>query len=76
VYGYVGDSSVQGIGWVRAICIVAIALFTFVIVDLVKVLTIRLWNKKPASKELSRAKKFNEEHDLRWDQVVQHQRAY
>jgi H+-transporting ATPase len=45
VYGVVGDARVEGIGWVRGIIIVAIALVTFVLVDLVKVLTIHLWNK-------------------------------
>jgi hypothetical protein len=45
VYGVVGDARVEGIGWVRGIIIVAIALVTFVLVDLVKVLTIRLWNR-------------------------------
>lgn len=44
VYGVVGDSRVEGIGWVRGIIIIAIALVTFVLVDLVKVATIRLWN--------------------------------
>lgn len=87
VYGVVGDSRVEGIGWVRGIIIIAIALVTFVLVDLVKVLTIRLWNrthshsnivkKKPTlsssitklkQKKTSRAKKFNEEHNLQWDE--------
>lgn len=45
VYGVVGDARVEGIGWVRGIIILAIALVTFVLVDLVKVLTIRLWNR-------------------------------
>lgn len=45
VYGVVGDSRVEGIGWVRGIIIIAIALVTFVLVDLVKVATIRLWNR-------------------------------
>lgn len=35
----------EGIGWVRGIIILAIALVTFVLVDLVKVFTIRLWNR-------------------------------
>lgn len=46
VYGVVGDDRVEGIGWVRGIIILAIALVTFVLVDLVKVLTIRLWNRR------------------------------
>jgi hypothetical protein len=45
VYGVVGDSRVEGIGWVNGIIIIAIALITFVLVDLVKVFTIRLWNR-------------------------------
>lgn len=45
VYGVVGDARVEGIGWIRGIIIIAIALVTFVLVDLVKVATIRLWNK-------------------------------
>ncbi|KAL9550384.1 hypothetical protein MBANPS3_004753 [Mucor bainieri] len=45
VYGVVGDARVEGIGWARGIIIIAIALVTFVLVDLVKVATIRLWNK-------------------------------
>ncbi|KAI8978156.1 plasma-membrane proton-efflux P-type ATPase [Pilobolus umbonatus] len=46
VYGVVGDANVEGIGWITAIVIVAIALVTFLLVDLVKMLVLYLWNKK------------------------------
>ncbi|KAG2229222.1 hypothetical protein INT48_002467 [Thamnidium elegans] len=45
VYGFVGDAKVEGIGWAQGLIILAVALVTFVLVDLVKVLTIRLWNR-------------------------------
>ncbi|KAG0174749.1 hypothetical protein DFQ28_002391 [Apophysomyces sp. BC1034] len=46
VYGVFGeDQNISGIGWPRGLIIIAISLGTFLVVDLVKVWTIRLWNK-------------------------------
>lgn len=42
VYGAVGDATVEGIGWAAGLAIIAVALITFILVDLVKVLTIHL----------------------------------
>lgn len=91
VYGVVGDEKVQGIGWAQGLIVIAIALVTFILVDLVKVFTIRMWNRshptsvivkpKPTLKSLTqgkslstgsgkptRAQKFNQEHNLNWDE--------
>ncbi|CAO3600098.1 unnamed protein product [Absidia cylindrospora] len=46
VYGMFGlNSTIQGIGWSVGMIIIAISLATFVVVDLVKVATIRLWDR-------------------------------
>ncbi|KAI8372494.1 plasma-membrane proton-efflux P-type ATPase [Blakeslea trispora] len=71
VYGAFGaDPSIAGIGWPRGLIIIAISLVTFLIIDLIKVVTIYIWDlfanksnselvmasKKP--KETSKAAKF------------------
>jgi H+-transporting ATPase len=71
VYGCVGDKTVEAIGWIKGIIIIVIALFTFILVDLIKVATIRLWNWKFGNntvKTHTRAQKFQLEHrsELQW----------
>ncbi|CAO3664221.1 unnamed protein product [Rhizopus stolonifer] len=73
VYGAVGDASVEGIGWSMGLAILAIALVTFVLVDLVKVFTITLWNKKYGKtliqRNQTRAQRFQQDHNqsLEWE---------
>lgn len=46
VYGVFGeDQNIAGIGWARGVIILAISLGIFLVIDMVKVLTIYLWDK-------------------------------
>ncbi|KAG1133781.1 hypothetical protein G6F61_000451 [Rhizopus arrhizus] len=46
VYGVFGeDQNIAGIGWVRGVIIIAISLGIFLIIDMLKVLTIFIWDK-------------------------------
>ncbi|ORE03094.1 plasma-membrane proton-efflux P-type ATPase [Rhizopus microsporus var. microsporus] len=82
VYGAVGDATVEGIGWAAGLAIIAVALITFILVDLVKVLTIHLWNKRHVGNNIrvavvqknelkpSRVQRFQQEHSgsLNWSE--------
>lgn len=82
VYGAVGDATVEGIGWTAGLAIIAVALITFILVDLVKVLTIHLWNKRHSGNNMrvvaaqkdelkpSRVQRFQQEHSgsLNWSE--------
>ncbi|KAI9356944.1 plasma-membrane proton-efflux P-type ATPase [Pilaira anomala] len=69
VYGVVGDEKVQGIGWAQGLIVIVIVLVTFILVDLVKVFTIRMWNRshstsvivkpKPTLKSLTQGKSLS-----------------
>lgn len=45
VYGVGQSQNISGIGWPRGLIIIAISLAIFLIIDLVKVLTIFIWEK-------------------------------
>lgn len=51
IYGVPNNPNIAGIGWVRSVIILAISFATFFIMDIIKVMTIRLWEKfdKPVS---------------------------
>ncbi|KAG0163094.1 hypothetical protein DFQ28_000344 [Apophysomyces sp. BC1034] len=68
VYGTFGKGpDVVGIGWPRGMIILSISLATFLVVDVVKVITIKLWDRAAArrtssvKKPQSRVQKFQEQ---------------
>lgn len=54
VYGAFGDNAnISGIGWGRGMIIIAISLGIFLVIDMVKVITISIWERFNTSPSLA-----------------------